>query len=263
MTTEPLSPEAMKQQEEEMYKRRIILPTFLLCVLLGVSTLCAGEIIYLAQDGVSTEVDLDEFISSGQIKPTNGFAGSQKVQPGPAPSPYPHVHVWEKAMEQMGESSTTCDGIRFINGNLWVPNKKALVLWKIRIPQASLRLASEFEQNLTLSLWVDWNQDKMWGKNETMLVENLNFQEYFPTDADYIEVQYLSWFWIPYDSDFYPMSKPSTGGAPRNSKKLWVRCALSYDDPDVSADGECLFGEVEDYLVTYFNYQDVQQKFTK
>jgi len=36
-------------------------------------------------------------------------------------------------------------------------------------------------------------------------------------------------------------------------KKLWVRGTLACDDPDVSPDGEQLFGEVEDYLVSYLS----------
>jgi hypothetical protein len=32
---------------------------------------------------------------------------------------------------------------------------------------------------------------------------------------------------------------------------LWVRGIVSYDDPDVSPDGEQIFGEVEDYRVAY------------
>jgi tetratricopeptide (TPR) repeat protein len=36
------------------------------------------------------------------------------------------------------------------------------VLWEIEIPNASSRHASEFEKNLTLTLWVDWNGDKVW-----------------------------------------------------------------------------------------------------
>jgi hypothetical protein len=32
---------------------------------------------------------------------------------------------------------------------------------------------------------------------------------------------------------------------------FWVRGSLAYDDPDVSPDGEQLFGEAEDYRVSY------------
>ena len=94
-----------------------------------------------------------------------------------------------------------------------------------------------------------------------MLSQNLNFHQYFPTTQDYLEFQYLSWFWVPHDSDFMSLSKPpTTGGAPKNSKRMWVRCALTYDDPYAASYGQVLFGEVEDYQVTYYNHQDAQQK---
>ena len=142
------------------------------------------------------------------------------------------------------------DGIYLINGNMWVPRSIALVLWRIRVPEAALRLASEFEKDLTLSLWVDWNQDEMWGKNELMLNEHFNIQEYFPTDEDYLEFWYLSCFRVPFSSDFENVSCIWDV-----RERLWVRGALSYDDPDTSPDGECLFGEIEDYEITYFNYE--------
>jgi hypothetical protein len=112
-------------------------------------------------------------------------------------------------------------------------------------------------------MWVDWSQDRMWGKREKMIAQNLDLSQYFPTNQDYLEFQYLTWFWIPYDTDFIGLAgKGATSGAPKAAKKLWVRCGLSYDDPDKSPDGEALFGEVEDYQVTYFNNKD-QQKFTE
>ena len=246
-----------------MTQKRVLSVAFLLCLILCATNAYAGKTYYLYQPGVETEIDLAKYKATGQIVPQNGvgFAGSQKVIPGTAPTPYPTVYVWEKAFEQLGPTNNQSDGVRFINGNLWVPQKMELVLWTIRVPQASMRLASEFNQQLTLGLWVDWSQDRMWGKREKMVSQNLDLSGYFPTDQDYLEFQYLTWFMIPYDSDFIGLGgKGSTSGAPKASKKLWVRCGLSYDDPDKSPDGEALFGEVEDYQVTYFNSTD-QQKF--
>ena len=241
-----------------MFLRKLAFLTLLLSLILLPSTLYAGKVIYLYQQGVETDVNLAQYVAGSGIEVVSGFAGDQKVMPGPAPEPYPHVHMWEMGMEQLGESSDACDGIRLVNGNMWVPGKKALVLWTIRIPQASMRLPNEFEEDLTLSFWVDWNEDEMWGKNELMIREDINLSEYFPTSEDYLEFEYLSWFWVPLDSDYYV-----SGGAADYHLRLWVRGAVSYDDPDTSPDGECLFGEVEDYLVTYFNNKeqpDINQK---
>ena len=248
-----------------MTQKRVFSVAFLLCLILCASTAYAGKTYYLYQPGVETEIDLAKYKATGEVVAKNGvgFAGSQKVLPGAAPSPYPTVLVWERAFEQLGLTDNQSDGVRFINGNLWVPQKKELVLWTVRVPQASMRLASEFNQLLTLGLWVDWSQDRTWGKREKMVSQNLDLSQYFPTDQDYLEFKYLTWFIIPYDTDFMGLGgQGSTSGAPKAAKKLWVRCGLSYDDPDKSPDGEALFGEVEDYQVTYFNNKD-QQKFTE
>jgi hypothetical protein len=42
--------------------------------------------------------------------------------------------------------------------------------------------------------------------------------------------------------------------------KLWARGVLSYDDPDVSPDVEQLFGEAEDYQVSYFETRGMKEK---
>ena len=244
-----------------MSKKGLSLLLFLLCLLLSTSTLYAGKTLYLAQDGAGTDINLNKYLSTGTIELTSsGLAGTLSVQPGPAPLPYPSAKIWEKAIEQLGSTGNTCDGIQFVNGNLWVVNKKSLVLWKIRIPQASLRLASEFDRDLTMSLWVDWNQDKKWGKNERMIGLPINIHQYFPTSQDYVEVQYLSYFWVPSDASFYRTAQGGSSGVANASKRLWVRCALSYDDPDLSPAGQTLFGEVEDYLVTYYNQKDKDLK---
>jgi hypothetical protein len=138
----------------------------------------------------------------------------------------------------------------FINGNLWQPHKIALVLWKIRIPNASVRLASEFERDLTLSLWVDSNEDNAWGKSERVLGESFNIGWLFPNDWSRIEIWYLSWFQIPSVTTFD--ANCGGGKVTKYTTKLWARGAISYDDADASPAGELLFGEVEDYRFNYF-----------
>ena len=35
-------------------------------------------------------------------------------------------------------------------------------------------MASEFEEDLTLSLWVDWDQSEMWEKDELEVRKSIN-----------------------------------------------------------------------------------------
>jgi hypothetical protein len=115
------------------------------------------------------------------------------------------------------------------------------------VPQASMRDASEFAQDLTLSMWVDWNQDKMWGKNELMTRNHVNLHQYFPNNAETMTIYYLTRFRIA-DIDDYMTSEKWQN---KDLRKLWVRGTIAYDDADVSPNGEQLFGECEDYQVTY------------
>ena len=232
-----------------MSKNSMIVWIFLLCLILAVPIVNGQDMkVYLYDEEVSSDVDIGRYLSSGEVTMLGDHSYWQKITPGPAPSPYPQVQVWEKGIERLGKSSAEIDGIFFLNiGQYWVANKWAIVIWKIQIPQASLRQASEFEEDLTLSLWVDWNQDEQWGKNEKMFAKQINLSGHFPTNCQTMYAYYLTKFRLPDINDYL---SPDCWGK-KDLRKLWVRGALSYDDPDVSPDGNQLFGEAEDYQVTY------------
>jgi hypothetical protein len=225
------------------------LVAFLLCLILTSSFVYADDLmIYLYDESVSGSVNLGKYLSSGEIEMIGVKSAEQKVTPGPAPAPYPYIHVWDMGIEQAGDFPAEIDGIIFHNtGTFWVKKKWVLVLWKIQVPQASMRFANEFEQDLTLSMWVDWNQDEMWGKNELMARSHLNLHQYFPTNAETMNIYYLTRFKVANLDDYMTGLKWQN----KDLRKIWIRGVLSYDDPDVSPDGEQLFGECEDYRVTY------------
>jgi hypothetical protein len=241
-----------------MRRSSIPLAACLVCLILA-STLSAQDdvtvvntekVVRLYSPNLPPEVDLQAYLNSGEVKLTNGVACElPKIITGPAPAPYPQPTIWEKGMEQLGPTSIKCDGMWFINGNLWQPHKIALVMWKIRIPQPSKRLASEFERDLTMSLWVDSNEDKTWGKNERILNESINIRKLFPNRWSSLEIWYLSCFLVPTAET---VGEECGGGAVKYETKLWIRGGLSYDDVDVSPVGQFLFGEVEDYQISYF-----------
>jgi hypothetical protein len=241
-----------------MKLQRVASLAFLICLVLA-STLSAQDepvaidtrqVVRLYSKDLPAEVNIQAYLKTGEVMLTNGLACSvPKIITGPAPAPYPQAVIWEKGIEQLGSTSTTCDGMWFINGNLWQPNKIALIMWKIRIPQPSKRLASEFDRDLTLSLWVDGNENKAWGKNERVLDESFNIKKWFPNNWSYLEIWYLTCFRIPSTSGLGQECKDKTT---KYETKLWIRGAVSYDDADVSPAGEFLFGEVEDYQVEYF-----------
>ena len=231
----------------------LLVLTFTLSAAYGETTIIPievpREIVRLYQDGLPSDVDVDLFLETGEVQlVSGGWFHPPKIVPGPAPEPYPYVHMWEPGVEQLGKDAAKCDGIWFINGNLWHPKKIALVLWKIRVPDPTARFASEFEQDLTVSLWVDWNQDKMWGKNEKVINCSLNIEKFLPPRCGYLEIWYLTWFRVPTASTV----GADCGYRPNERIKLWARGILSYDDPDTSPDGECVFGVVEDYQINYF-----------
>ncbi|HUV36504.1 MAG TPA: GEVED domain-containing protein [Patescibacteria group bacterium] len=244
-----------------MHKNKIMLIVCLLCLSSAISISYAQQftpveqptrVIRLYNENLPADVDLNAYLETGEVV----LLGGQeilppKITPGPAPAPYPYVHVWDKGVEQLGVSMDECDGIWFTNANLWHPNKWALVRWLIRVPNCNKRDASEFAQDLTVSLWVDWNQDRMWSRNEQVLNEHINIFEHFPQIGPDMEITYLTKFRIPDAAIWETMGQ----GAEKYETKLWVRGVLSYDDPDASPDGESLFGEVEDYRINFFEIQ--------
>ena len=233
-----------------MCNKKTFLAVFLLILVMSASVLYADQEIYLYSGDITGEIDIDRFVSSGEIMFLTGTANKQYIVPGPAPEPYPELHVWETGIEQIGPSGMEIDGMVFINhGTHWVAGRRALVEWKIDIPQAAARLANEFEQNLTITLWVDWNRDQQWAQNEQMILQHFNLHEFFPTTDGMIHVTYLTSFRVPDVDDL--LSSARKGDKDRDVYNLWVRGVLSYDDASVSPDQEQLFGDGEDYMVRY------------
>jgi hypothetical protein len=241
-----------------MTGKRISFLVLLLCLAVTFSSVSAqdsnlqkydGKVIRIVQEGIPSEFDADQWLSGGEFQLADGLGfNPPRVIPGPAPEPYPHVHVWEEGIEQLGFSHAECDGIYFQNGKTWVPNKKIFVIWKIRIPRAYMRSASEFEQDLNVALWVDWNLSEDWEKNEEVIRASFNVGEYFPNGYEYIDIEFLTYFKVPKTSTF----TAHCGGIEFFKEKLWTRGILSYCDADASPNGQSVFGEVEDYQVCYF-----------
>jgi hypothetical protein len=223
-----------------------------LLFLLPSSAADAGENVYLYDPAVAPDVDLRLYLSDGTVQSPSGETYySQGIQKGPAPEPFPLIAVSERSFEQLGLSNVQIDGVVFINhANHYVANRLALVLWQIRVPNAAARLASEFEQDLTLSLFVDWNQDTIWKENERMTQATLNLHEYFPTQNASIQVSYLTSFTVPNVAQSLESNKKFDDDS-KDVRHMWARAVLAYDDPDMSPDGGQLFGEYEDYLISY------------
>jgi hypothetical protein len=209
----------------------------------------ATSVFLYGSDVPLSESDLQAYLSGDYSNPENqGY--NKWVGAGPAPDPFPSIAIAEGTFEHLGIDGNTIDGIYFINhGKQLVKNKKALVLWVIRIPNANDRLPSEFDQDLTLSLWVDWNQDENWKPNERMIHEQLNLYDSFPTPEGELVFFYLSSFDTP---DVTQMMGANRGRAEdKDIRHLWSRAVVSYDDPDMSPDGEQIFGDYEDYRLSY------------
>jgi hypothetical protein len=82
-----------------------------------------------------------------------------------------------------------------------------------------------------------------------MIHDHINLHEYFPTSDETVSIHYLTSFRVPdVDELIHSVKKEDQT---RDIYPLWVRGIVSYDDPDVSPDGEQIFGEVEDYRVKY------------
>jgi hypothetical protein len=212
----------------------------------------AAENVYLYDPSVASLVDLTLYLSDGTVEPLDEEPLLiQDLQEGPAPPPFPAINIAERSFEQIGASNALIDGVVFLNHNKhYVANRRALVLWVIQIPNASARLASEFDQDLTLSLFVDWNQDESWKENERTTRATLDLQPYLPTASDNIVVYYLTSFRVPDVTNLMESNK-KFGNAGKDVRHMWARAVLSYDDFDMSAGGAQLFGEYEDYLLSY------------
>jgi hypothetical protein len=252
-----------------MTGKRISFPVLLLCLAVCLSAVSAqvlepvkdnGTTVRIVQEGMPPEFDAEKWLGGGDFELAGGLGfNPPRVYPGPAPEPYPHVHVWEDGIEQLGASKAECDGIYFQNGKIWVPNKKIFVIWRIRIPMANMRDASEFEQDLNVALWVDWNLSGSWEQNEEVIRASLNVQELFPNDYTHIDVEFLTYFRVPDASAF----TAHCGGIEHFKEKLWTRGVLSYCDADASPNGDSVFGEVEDWQVCYFEVVHTKDKSNK
>jgi hypothetical protein len=204
------------------------------------------NVVRLYSSNLPSEFNLTSWLETGNFGLAAPVNNEKKATPGPAPAPYPTAKIWEKGIEQLGVSSAVCDGVCFVNGPNWVPGKVALIQWTIRIPNPANRLTTEFQRDLTLQLWVDWNENKAWEKNERVIFENLNVHNLLPSHAQYIEVQYLTSFMIPQVA-----AHVGGSGATKVDAKVWARCGLTYDDNDASPNGQVLFGEYEDYQLLF------------
>ena len=96
-----------------MNKNLVTFLTILLCLVLVASAAYAQEIkprvktenvIRLYQEELLSEVDIDAYLQSGEIKLLGGLElVPPKAIPGPAPDSYPHVHMWEAGIEQLAD----------------------------------------------------------------------------------------------------------------------------------------------------------------
>ena len=233
--------------------KRMSVAAFLLAVVLFASPAFAGDgDVFLYNDAVARDIDVGKFVTTGEIEYLEGVGKFCDITDVPLPDGYPRINIWEPGFEQLGLTNIRMDGIWFVNlGGHWVKNRLALVLWKIRIPDANQRTASEFEQDLSLSMWIDWDQDESWDKGELEIRDNVNLANCFPTEDETVCVYYLTCFRVP---DVTQMASSDWWWWKKWNKEIryfWTRCNLSFDDPDVSPDGEQLFGEIEDYRVSY------------
>jgi hypothetical protein len=237
------------------FRWKTALCVFVLALSMSISVSHAAKNIYLYEPSVSDEVDINAYKSNGTCRrPHNGGMFQYTVAKGPAPAPYPTIDVSEKSFEHLGLSNAQIDGVYFLNhGDYYTADKKALVLYVVRIPAASQRAKAEFGNQLTLSLWVDWNQDNTWKPGERMVSKSFSIANEFPTSHNDVYVWYLTWFKVPdiTSQEFLDAQWWNDRDDRKDVRKMWVRALVAYDDADVSPDGDQLFGEYEDYRVSY------------
>jgi hypothetical protein len=213
----------------------------------------ADKNVYLYDPQVAPMIDVDAYLQNGTVQQADGQGFPKYVDRGPAPPEYPTIAISEPGFEWLGVSAASIDGVIFINhGQYLKPNKNALVLWVVRIPNASARSAAEFGQDLTLSMWIDWNQDNVWKESERMTRKSLNVASWFPTSHGDLYVFYLACFDVPDVTMTMESNKKYGGGdSKKEVRHMWARAVVSYDDADNSPDGAQLFGDTEDYRVAY------------
>jgi hypothetical protein len=242
------------------FRWRTSLLVLALVLIAPLSVSHAAKHVYLYDPAVADDIDLNAYLADGTVRKAGGGSFAPYVQKGPAPAPYPTIDISEKSFEHLGTTNVQIDGVVFENhGNYYVPNKEAIVLWTIRVPSASQRSAAEFQNDLTLSLWIDWNQDNNWKPSERMITRSFNLASHLPTTQDEIIVSFVTSFIVPnIMSEEFLSAQAKYGNSGKDIRYLWVRTLVAYDDADVSPDGDQLFGEYEDYRVAYL----VQQPYT-
>lgn len=201
---------------------------------------------YLLDHAISREVDVSRFATGGDIQLLEGNTERCEVEVGPAPDPYPTIRIWEPDFGRLGASATATDGVQFFHfGKQWIRDHTVLVLWRIDVPNANELAHVEFADDVTLSLWVDWDQDGQWERNEMVIRRHVNLADAFPAHSASASCFYLTGFRVP------ELPRKSLQGQKSEIRPLWVRATITYDYPDASPDGEQLFGDVEDYRVGY------------
>ncbi len=208
--------------------------------------------VYIVDDAVTSQIDVGAFEKTGKVTMLEGPSEFCETERGPAPPPYPQIQVREPGYEQLGVSGGETDGVWFINGGRhWTKNRSVLVLWKIRVPDADRRAVQEYGRDMTLSLWVDWDESESWEPGELVVRRDVNIAHRLPTDRSNVTVYYLTCFRVPDVTDMPSANSGWGSGGNHEFRHFWVRGTLAYDDPDVSPDGEQVFGEAEDYRVSY------------
>ncbi len=210
--------------------------------------------VYVYDDAVTESVDVVRFEQTGDVTFLDGNGEPCIAEPGPAPIPYPQIRFLGPCFEQLGGTDNGMDGISFCtrgNHGYWKKNGQVFVVWNIRIPFANERMAADFEEGLTLSMWVDWDQNGVWDREELVVRKTVNIRQYLPAGKDDVSLYYLTTFRVSDISRAVSMNLASNKDHDENLTYLWVRGSLSYGNPLVSPDGDQLYGGFEDHRVGY------------
>jgi len=210
--------------------------------------------VYVYDDAITIVVDVDQFETSGDVTFLDGMGESCMTEPGPAPDPYPRIRFLGPCFEQLGASNTNMDGISFFtrgNHGYWKKNGRVFVLWKIHVPSADERAATDFEEDITLSMWVDWDQNQVWDRGELVIRKSVNIGDYVPAGDTNVYLNCLTSFRVPDITRSAATNRVPANKFNSATVHLWVRGSVSYDNAAVSPDGDQLYGEFEDYRVGY------------